>query len=119
MKNIIHFTTIFTFALSIIAPACGFAWNSSGDYSVIEICTANGYESRLVENNQDTPEHEMKEQCQFCFAKAHLNGLIPILATERFYSYQAQYTFNQYEIILLSRSTSHEQPRGPPLLFDT
>ena len=107
MKNIIHFMTIFTFALGIIAPACGFAWSSSGDYSVIEICTANGYESRIVENDQDAPEHEMKEQCQFCFTNAHLNGLIPTLQIEKLYSYQAQYIFNQYETFLLSLSLIH------------
>ena len=117
MRNIVHFIAIFTFVLGIVAPACGFAWggiSSDGQYSVIEICSANGYESRIVKNDKDTPEHETKEPCQFCFANTYLNDLVPILVTERFYSYQAQYIFNQYEIAFLSRSTSHEQPRGPP-----
>ena len=75
MRNIVHFIVIFTFALGIIAPACGFAW--SGKYSVIEICTANGYEARIVANDEEpnTPNHQMSDQCQFCFSNAHFEPI--------------------------------------------
>lgn len=115
MIKTLHILTIIAFMAGIIAPACGFAWG--GKYSVIEICTDQGIESRIVAENE-TPSDEApmaKDQCQFCFANAHINALIPAshvdIARE---NHALSLQFALYEAMLLSRLTSHEQPRGPP-----
>ena len=122
MKNIICFTVIFTFALGIIAPACGFAWGKAagnGPYSVIEICGAQGIEKRIVQNDGEPAQGQMvKDQCQFCFSNANLNPLPPNnIQIDSFYSYKAKIAFIHYERAIASKSTSHEQPRGPPTLI--
>jgi len=126
MRNIIHFAVIFTFTLGIIAPACGFAWgNNAKDGSFIEICTAQGIEKRFIASegsNESSPSnnqspHKAKIQCQFCFASSNLQALTPVsLSIEISYAYAIKQTYGQYEVILLSKDTTHEQPRGPPYL---
>ena len=119
--------TIFTFTLGIIAPACGFTWgnNSAKDGSFIEICTAQGIEKRFITSegsNENSPSnnqspHKAKNQCQFCFAASNLQALTPIgLSIEVSYAYAIKQIYGQYEVILLSKDTTHEQPRGPPIL---
>ncbi len=122
MRQILHIAALTAFLAGIIAPACGFAWgnNGGGKYSVIEICTANGYESRIVENDQEpsTPNHKMVDQCQFCFSSAHLTGFISdALSIEEFKTHALKLNYARYETSLLSRFTSHEEPRGPPALI--
>ena len=118
MRQTFHILALIAFLLGIIAPACGFAWN--GKYSVVEICTAQGYESRIVINNEEpanTPKHQMADQCQFCFSSVHVTGFVPnSILFEGFKAYALKLSYIQYEISLLSRLTSHEQPRGPPTL---
>lgn len=78
MKNFVHSAVLIIFLLGIIAPACGFAWG--GQYSVIEICTAQGFETKIVENGQKpdgAPHHKMAGECQFCFSNAHVTSFIP------------------------------------------
>lgn len=123
MRNIIHFAVIFTFTLGIIAPACGFAWNQKQKGSFIEICTAQGIEKRFIASNnssENTPQenpspHKSKNKCSFCLASHNLQALIPTnISIELLYAHRIKQSFVQYEVILLSKDTSHEEPRGPP-----
>ncbi len=117
MRHTLHILTLTVFLLSIIAPACGFAWN--GAYSVIEICTADGYESRIVANDQEpnTPDHDIADQCQFCFANAHLTSIIPnVTPLTKLQAYALKLQYALYEVNVQTRLTSHEQPRGSPSL---
>ncbi len=118
MKNYLHILALSAFLLSIIAPACGFMWG--GKYNVIEICTAQGIETRVVESDQSsdkTPDHQMADQCQFCFASANLSGFLPeSIKMEEVKSTTDKIRFHLYEISALSRITSHEEPRGSPTL---
>lgn len=118
MRQTLQILTLSAFLLGIIAPACGFAWgNGDSKYSVIEICTANGLESRLVADNEnpDTPPHQTTDQCQFCFSNTHLTSFAPeAIAIEEFKADALKLSYAQYEMLLLSRLTSYEQPRGPP-----
>lgn len=118
MKNSLHIFVLTAFLLSVIAPACGFSWG--GKFSVIEICTAQGIETRVVENDQnpdDQPSHQMADQCQFCFASANLTNFLPeAIAAEKIKATAEKARFRAYEISYLSHVTSHEEPRGPPTL---
>ena len=96
----------------IIAPACGFAWG--GKYSVIEICTAQGFETKIVDNDQDQPQH-IADQCQFCFANAHLTSFLPKTTNiETVVFYTNKIRFNQYETVFLSRVQHDHAARAPP-----
>lgn len=117
MKNklhiLVHVFVFWAFLGGIIAPACGFAWG--GTYSVVEICTAQGFENRIVmDDEQDTP-HQMQEQCEFCFTHQNMTAFLPDIQTVEHYVYAFEKRcITQYEDILLSRSIDHTSPRGPP-----
>lgn len=117
MKQTLHILTLTAFLLGIIAPACGFAWG--GKYSLIEICTANGVETRLIANDDppsdEAPAPMMEDKCQFCFANANLTAFLPDnLSIEYSLAYADKLKFIAYRLSVFSRDTSHEQPRGPP-----
>lgn len=119
MTKQLHFFVLFAFLVGIIAPACGFAWG--GKYSVIEICTAQGLESRVVDNdldNQDQPKKShIKEQCQFCFAQAHLKNITPVILAVADPLFDIQKTqYNHFEEIFLARVSYDYAARAPPIL---
>lgn len=108
-----HFFVLFAFLVGIIAPACGFAWN--GKYSVIEICTTEGIESRVVKNDEQPEKSHISEQCQFCFAQANLKSFLPEVKTIEKTQFTYQKTqFQQFETVFLSRRTNDHAARAPP-----
>jgi len=122
MKKGLHFIVLTTFLVGVLAPACGFSWgpNGGGQYSVVEICTTQGIESRVVQNEEEPTNNPInyEEQCQFCFSSANLNALIPDLQafeTHLFVFEKAR--FHDYEIILLSRLTHDHAARAPPVFI--
>ena len=125
MIKTLHILTLTAFMLGIIAPACGFAWGNNGgnnagnaQYSLIEICGAQGIETRLVKN-EDAPEapSHIIDQCEFCFANANFIGLLMDNPNSNLYaSYTAKLKHALYEDRLFTRYISHAHPRGPPSL---
>ena len=118
MGKTLHIVVLAAFLLGIIAPACGFSWG--GKYSVVEICTAKGLESRVIadnSNSSDAPDHKTKEKCQFCFTHANLAGHMPQAVILEPLKFQAEkLKFALYETITLSRVGSNLSARGPPVL---
>lgn len=125
MNNFITFITVITFTLGIIAPACGFAWNKN-DYSVIEICTVNGIENRIVSNdeapnnapNNVPAEHQTSEQCQFCFAQNNLEAHkapSSLVLNSEFVAQKIKAV--QFETTFLSKTRSPQSTRAPPALL--
>ena len=117
MKNSLHIFVLIAFLLGIIAPACGFMWG--GAYSVIEICTAQGLESRVIADNQQ-PDHppQTKKQCDFCFQSANLTAYLPKMAALEKISFQStKIRFSSYKTVLLSRGTSKNSARAPPVFI--
>ena len=116
MKQTLHIIVLTAFLGGIIAPACGFAWG--GKYSVIEICTAQGLESRIVDNDSNSdnnPAQKMADQCQFCFSQAHLSAfLVNERVLEQAYFAAEKIRFNLYKTIYLSRRHSDHAARAPP-----
>jgi hypothetical protein len=115
MRAILHIFIVITFLTGIIAPACGFMWG--GQYSVIEICTAQGLEMRVVANDEAPDDHApiMANNCDFCFANANLTGLLPEIAIIERIAFSAEkIRFGQYEDITLTRFNPNTSPRGPP-----
>ena len=120
MRKYAHLFVLISFLAGVIAPACGFSWG--GKFSVIEICTAEGIESRIVEKTKngqnDLPQHKTSEQCQFCFQNANIKNILPtpiqvnkiIVATERIKN-------AQYETIVLNTERKPQTLRGPPTLI--
>ena len=116
MRNYLHILTLIAFLGGVIAPACGFSWG--GNFSVIEICTAQGFETRVINNEEtpDAPTPTMGGDCQFCFANANLTSFLPEnISVEVRYAYAEKITYSLYEVILLSRTTRNGQPRAPPI----
>ena len=116
MRNIVHFIVIMVFGLGIIAPACGFTWGG-GNYNLIEICTAQGFEKRLVKDDTDPPTHHIADQCQFCFANTHLTDNINFtnLQSIEFTYQEHQYFTPSHQIVAIFLSHAY-QPRAPPFL---
>lgn len=110
----LHILIMTAFLGGIIAPACGFAWG--GQFSVIEICTAKGMESRVVNNESERPSHKLSEQCQFCFAHANVMSFLPASLKMALVEFvQEKQKFQAYEIIFLSHLNIQSAPRGPPI----
>ena len=109
---------IFSFMLGFIVPACGFMWG--GKYSVIEICTDQGIEQRLVsdDTNPTQPTHDQSsKKCDFCFKTTHLNSYIipPSHTYLALYNTQITVLVNHQNFIALS--LDHKLfARGPPHL---
>lgn len=115
MKQALHILIAIAFLGSIIAPACGFSWG--GKYSVVDICTSEGIESKIVANdeNSDDEHQQMVDQCQFCFSHANLSGLVPVSTTiEALVFYGDKIRKNQYESVYLSRQQGDHAARAPP-----
>lgn len=113
-----HFFVLLAFLAGIIAPACSFAWGGigAGKFSVVEICTAQGIESRIVENDQDPERPMAHEQCQFCFAQANFQSLMPVLAQfEQKIVAIERLKLRHYQAILFSRLSQGHAARAPPL----
>ena len=120
MRQLAHLFILISFLAGVIAPACGFSWG--GKFSVIEICTAAGIESRIVENTQnrqnDTPEHDTSEQCQFCFQNANIkNTLSTPTQTNKVIVSLERIKHAQYETIILSSQREPQTLRGPPYSY--
>jgi hypothetical protein len=121
MCKLFHIIVLIAFIGGIIAPACGFNWG--GKFSVIEICTAQGLEARIVNNNLEplnsplTPHQKAADKCQFCFASAHNQAYLPysIIIEAKNYG-QQKLKFQIYHITLLARLDIQSAPRGPPIL---
>lgn len=75
MKRFLHVFVLIAFLTGIIAPACGFAWG--GKFSVVEICTAQGIEQKIVESDDEEQSPSAHEECLFCFQSANMNGFLP------------------------------------------
>jgi len=117
IRAILHFFVMAAFLGGIIAPACGFMWG--GNFSVIEICTAQGLENRIVTNDQnegDIPAHKTADQCQFCFSHANLVAdIAPDFSLETIQFQAEKLKFRAYEDIVLSKLKTNISSRGPPL----
>lgn len=118
MRQTALLLVILSFLLGIIAPACGFMWD--GKYSVIEICTTEGIEQRVVANadNPNKPSHDQaKNNCDFCFQNANLGNYL--LSSEeiatRVYNVKTKHAFTHQRKISDSFSTTN-LARGPPVL---
>jgi len=115
-----HIFVLLAFLGGIIAPACGFAWG--GKYSVVEICTTEGIESRVVNNDQqpensDFPTH-FEEQCQFCFAQTNLTAFLPHNEhIETAFFIKDKIRFRHYDALLQSHLTRDNIARAPPILI--
>jgi hypothetical protein len=118
MKAILHIFILIAFLAGIIAPACGFMWG--GQYSVIEICTAQGIETRIVANEDQpsAPMPNMANDCAFCFASANMVSFLPeATAIERQAFRAEKIRFGQYENIVLARLNTNISSRGPPAVI--
>lgn len=118
MTQKLHILVLIAFLAGIIAPACGFMWG--GQYSVIEICTTDGIESRVVmnEGQQNSPHQNMQDQCEFCFSNANIISFLPskIIISQN-ENYAEKLRFRDYESIALSRLNTDTSPRGPPIFI--
>lgn len=120
MRKYAHIFVLISFLAGVIAPACGFSWG--GKFSVIEICTAEGIKSRVVENSQseqnNAPEHKTSEKCQFCFQHANLKNILPPLKQINKTIVSLEHIkYAQYEVIVLNTQHSPQTRRGPPTLI--
>lgn len=118
MRNYTCIFILVSFLVGVIAPACGFSWG--GKYSVIEICTTQGIESRIVENtNNNKNDHKQADrECPFCFQNGHLKDYIyPQSALALTLSDLQRIQVLQYETVLLARQHSPQSLRGPPYLI--
>ncbi len=122
MNKFPHFLVILALLVGVIAPACGFAWGNN-QYSVIEICTAQGIENRLVENenveNENTPnEPHLYESCAFCFAQNNQDDL-DIISERALFQYVTTHKIKarQFDIARLAKSRTPQSPRAPPTLI--
>ncbi|NQZ13830.1 MAG: hypothetical protein HRT94_03245 [Alphaproteobacteria bacterium] len=119
MRNYFHIFVLLSFLVGVIAPACGLSWG--GKYSVIEICTADGWENRIVENNQSgTPsnsDHSAKEQCQFCIQTSLLkNMILPSSNTLMMMGKAERIQISRYQTLRDEYAQSLYNPRAPPFL---
>lgn len=116
MKRVLYIIMLIAFVGGVIAPACGFAWG--GKYSIIEICTSQGIEMKIVpQDGQSNDMPAMSDQCQFCFASANITASIVSERQIEKIAYQAErIKFQRYAIIVLSRGIDDTSPRGPPAL---
>ena len=118
MRQTLCLFILISFVGGIIAPACDFLWGEK--YSVIEICTLNGLETRVVGNDQSPSDDQapsIDRNCEFCFQNANFAGHIPTAATIEKLGFSAlKLRFQSYETALLSRTTSQHSARGPPSL---
>lgn len=117
MKNKLHILVnvfvFWAFLGGIIAPACGFAWGRT--YSVVEICTAQGFENRIMMDDEQDSPHQMQEQCEFCFTSANLTAfLVPDNYSQKLSDISEKIRITQYEDIVLSRFQTNISSRGPP-----
>lgn len=118
MRQTILSLVILSFMLGFITPACGFMWG--GKYSVIEICTDQGIEQRVVRNkdNPNKPNHSKAENtCDFCFQNANLSAYLISTHTDILSIYNMRVTtlFNHQNIVALTINKTH-LARGPPAL---
>lgn len=119
MRAILHFFIIIAFLAGIIAPACGFLWG--GNFSVIEICTAQGIESRIVADTGDsnnTPAHKTSDKCQFCFSHANLVAdIAPDFTLETVHFQVEKLKFQAYERLVFARINPQAAARAPPFFI--
>ncbi len=109
-----HFFVLLAFLVGVIAPACGFSW--SGKYSVIEICTSQGMESRIVSKEGQPKAPHVEKQCQFCFAQANLKSFLPVsMILERNLVIFERIKRRQYQAVLIFHLSRDHAARAPPL----
>lgn len=113
MTQKLHIIVLLAFLTGIIAPACGFMWG--GNYSVIEICTSNGIENRVIANDDQPSTPQTQDQCEFCFTSANLTAFLMPEGRHTKIAYAAEkIRFEQYEDIVLTRFQTNISSRGPP-----
>lgn len=126
MKNFyLNIVIITALALAHISPACAFV---SGQTSVIEICTADGFVKTVEvaadmnpfydadsEQNQTPPQ--AKKQCAFCFAGDHIIAFMPDSFTTTAANHQTQYSAFIYKHPDLQPIKTKYSPRAPPPSF--
>lgn len=119
MKNIYHSLLLIAFLGGIIAPACGFAWG--GKFNVVEICTTQGIELRVVQDDTtpNTPYNQhASEQCEFCFTNTQITALSPDSGQSlALLSYSERLRYDLYETLYLSNIKNNLSARGPPSFF--
>lgn len=113
MAQKLHILLLISFLGGIIAPACGFAWG--GNFSVVEICTTEGIETRLIESDEKPADPKAEGQCEFCFTQANLTTFLPKAQNLEKIAYASEkIRFGQYQDIVLSKYQSNISSRGPP-----
>jgi len=114
-----NFLILIAFLAGVIAPACGFSWNGQGNnnYSLVEVCTTEGIEMKVVENDTapSTPHEQASEDCQFCFQNHHV--MANILPTQthsaQIYSLTAK-ILNTHDILYRQILSQYHTARAPP-----
>ncbi len=117
MRQTLYITILIAFLGGIIAPACGFMWGGQGlhKYNVIEICTLDGIESRLVANEELPDAPKTADQCEFCFTNANLMAFFAESSRIERLAYRAEkLRYGQYTDIVLAKYHSNISSRGPP-----
>lgn len=114
MKHPVHTFVLIAFLAGIIAPACGFAWG--GKFSVVEICTTEGIEQRLVENDQQDGEHvpSAENDCLFCFQTANFSGFLPEAIVSDVSYIVREEVFKRDELAFFNSFSFDHGARAPP-----
>ncbi|MEM9470246.1 MAG: hypothetical protein AAF988_08800 [Pseudomonadota bacterium] len=115
MKVFTHILILIAFLGGILAPACGFSWGEN--FSIIEICTAQGTENRIVGSNDNEKEHhhQITEQCPFCFQQNNFKiVLLPSAQQEKEHSALLKAKTSTFKTTYLSKIKSPQTLRGPP-----
>lgn len=114
-KRSAHILILIAFVMGVLAPACGFSWN--GKFSLVEICTTEGIEMKVVENGSspNTPQHQASDDCQFCFQNAHLIADVTIMQTAHHPHYgKIAKIVHAHEILYRQILSQYHTARGPP-----
>ena len=114
MNKNIHLITLLAFIISLLAPACGFAWG--GKYSVVDICTTEGIERKVIADNSDDQNVpvQTKDDCQFCSNAQKIDKIAGY--TNNFNTDFVQITIYRFAslAILKQNQPNYYQSRAPP-----
>jgi hypothetical protein len=115
MRFFCHAFIILGLLCAAFGPACQFLWG--GQYSIVEICTAQGIEKQIVQSDETPPFPEQaKNDCAFCLQQAHANALMPDTKNPAMVANPVRQTVSftaiSYDAPLLWRD---QNPRGPPV----
>ena len=117
-KRFNYFLILIAFLTGVIAPACGFSWN--GKFSLVEICTTEGIEMKVIDNNSapsgpSTPHQQASKDCQFCFQNNHVTAHITaIQMIESPIFTLTKNILNTHDILYRQILSQYHTARGPP-----